>query len=298
MLEIAERNRLPLISLTESGRRRSAAAGGHLRARRGASFTGSDPAVGGRDSDDLRWCSDRSTAGGAYMPGMSDYTVLVQNQAAGLPRGPAAGEDGDRRGHRRRGAWAGPTMHARVSGLADYLAARRARRDPHRPRDRRRTCRCGARPVQGPTQVQSTSPCYDPEDLLALGADGPAACRWRCGRSSARYWTARGCRSSNRSTAPRWSAARGFDPRLPGRGAGQQRHPVLRGGQQGCALHPAGERCAMCRCCSCRTSPASWSARRYERGGIIKDGSKLINAVSNSTVPHVTLDGRRVLRRR
>jgi acetyl-CoA carboxylase carboxyltransferase component len=29
--------------------------------------------------------------------------------------------------------------------------------------------------------------------------------------------------------------------------------------------------------------------RRYEEGGIIKDGAKLINAVSNSTVPHVTL---------
>ena len=28
---------------------------------------------------------------------------------------------------------------------------------------------------------------------------------------------------------------------------------------------------------------------RYERGGIIKDGAKLINAVSNSGVPHVTL---------
>jgi acetyl-CoA carboxylase carboxyltransferase component len=28
---------------------------------------------------------------------------------------------------------------------------------------------------------------------------------------------------------------------------------------------------------------------RYEKGGIIKDGAKLINAVSNSTVPHITL---------
>jgi acetyl-CoA carboxylase carboxyltransferase component len=27
----------------------------------------------------------------------------------------------------------------------------------------------------------------------------------------------------------------------------------------------------------------------YERGGIVKDGAKMINAVSNSTVPHVTL---------
>jgi acetyl-CoA carboxylase carboxyltransferase component len=29
--------------------------------------------------------------------------------------------------------------------------------------------------------------------------------------------------------------------------------------------------------------------RAYERGGIIKDGAKLINAVSNSAVPHVTV---------
>jgi len=29
--------------------------------------------------------------------------------------------------------------------------------------------------------------------------------------------------------------------------------------------------------------------KRYEEGGIIKNGAKLINAVSNSTVPHLTL---------
>jgi acetyl-CoA carboxylase carboxyltransferase component len=28
---------------------------------------------------------------------------------------------------------------------------------------------------------------------------------------------------------------------------------------------------------------------RYEQGGIIKDGAKLINTVANSTVPHITL---------
>ena len=37
---------------------------------------------------------------------------------------------------------------------------------------------------------------------------------------------------------------------------------------------------------------------RYEQGGIIKDGAKLINAVSNSTVPAPHADGRGVLRRR
>jgi acetyl-CoA carboxylase carboxyltransferase component len=28
----------------------------------------------------------------------------------------------------------------------------------------------------------------------------------------------------------------------------------------------------------------------YEQGGIIKDGAKMINAVTNSTVPHVTIN--------
>jgi acetyl-CoA carboxylase carboxyltransferase component len=28
---------------------------------------------------------------------------------------------------------------------------------------------------------------------------------------------------------------------------------------------------------------------RYEQGGIIKDGAKMINAVANSTVPHLTI---------
>ena len=38
--------------------------------------------------------------------------------------------------------------------------------------------------------------------------------------------------------------------------------------------------------------------KQYEQGGIIKHGAKMINAVSNSTVPHIIADDRRVLRRR
>jgi hypothetical protein len=43
------------------------------------------------------------------------------------------------------------------------------------------------------------------------------------------------------------------------------------------------------RCSSCRTSPASWSGSRAERGGIIKDGAKMVNAVANSVVPKITV---------
>src|SRR5687767_7267323 len=62
-----------------------------------------------------------STAGGAYIPGMSDYTVMVQRQAQVYLAGPplvkmATGEDTD---HEDLG---GAEMHARISGVADYLA--------------------------------------------------------------------------------------------------------------------------------------------------------------------------------
>ena len=40
---------------------------------------------------------------------------------------------------------------------------------------------------------------------------------------------------------------------------------------------------------SCRTPPATWSGKTYEQGGIIKDGAKMINAVANCGVPHLTV---------
>ena len=63
-----------------------------------------------------------STAGGAYVPGMSDYTVMVKGQAKVFLGGPplvkmATGEESDDE------SLGGASMHARISGLADYLAA-------------------------------------------------------------------------------------------------------------------------------------------------------------------------------
>ena len=101
-LEIAARNRLPVVSLVES-------AGADLP-RQADIFV-----PGGRAFRDLTRLSaagiptvalvfGSSTAGGAYVPGMSEYTVFVEDAAAVLPRRAAAGEDGDRRGHGRRDA--------------------------------------------------------------------------------------------------------------------------------------------------------------------------------------------------
>src|SRR5215470_15554323 len=62
-----------------------------------------------------------STAGGAYLPGMSDYVIMVRNQAQVFLGGPplvrmATGEVVDEE------SLGGAEMHSRVSGLSDYLA--------------------------------------------------------------------------------------------------------------------------------------------------------------------------------
>ena len=41
--------------------------------------------------------------------------------------------------------------------------------------------------------------------------------------------------------------------------------------------------------CSCRTCPASWSARRSRQAGIIRHGAKMLYAVANATVPKITV---------
>ena len=62
-----------------------------------------------------------STAGGAYLPGMSDYVVMVKNQAHVFLGGPplvkmATGEIVDEE------SLGGAEMHSKISGLSDYLA--------------------------------------------------------------------------------------------------------------------------------------------------------------------------------
>eukprot|EP01130_Rhizamoeba_saxonica_P016190 TRINITY_DN7438_c0_g1_i1.p1 TRINITY_DN7438_c0_g1~~TRINITY_DN7438_c0_g1_i1.p1 ORF type:complete len:532 (-),score=121.90 TRINITY_DN7438_c0_g1_i1:22-1617(-) len=62
-----------------------------------------------------------STAGGAYTPGMSDYVIMVKNQARVFLAGPplvkmATGEETDAE------TLGGAEMHSRISGVSDYLA--------------------------------------------------------------------------------------------------------------------------------------------------------------------------------
>ncbi|WP_420882465.1 carboxyl transferase domain-containing protein, partial [Streptomyces barkulensis] len=117
--EIARANRLPLISLVESG-------GADLPSQKEIFIPG------GALFRDLTRLSEagiptiavvfgNSTAGGAYVPGMSDHVIMVDRGAKVFLGGPplvrmATGEEADDE------ELGGAGMHARVSGLADHFA--------------------------------------------------------------------------------------------------------------------------------------------------------------------------------
>ncbi len=197
-MEIARVNRLPLINLTES-------AGADLTRQSeifvpgGAAFKNlTQLSAAGIPTVALVFGS--STAGGAYVPGMSDYTVLQAGAARVYLGGPplvkmATDEDADEE------ELGGAAMHARVSGLADYLGA-----------DEPDTIRIGRDIVGhlrwrklGPIPVEAAPSC-PPTTRTSSWASSRRTCgsRSRYARSSPGWSTAAASRSSSRSTDRPW----------------------------------------------------------------------------------------------
>ncbi len=69
----------------------------------------------------------------------------------------------------------------------------------------------------------------------------------------------------------------------------QQRRAVLGFLAEGRPFHRAVRPAQRTDRCSCRTSPASWSARTPSATGIAKNSAKLVYAVSNARVPRYTV---------
>ena len=117
--EIARENKLPLIGLVESG-------GANLMYQAdifvegGKSFA-NQARMSAMGIPQIAVVHGSSTAGGAYLPGLSDYVVLVKGRSSIYLAGPplvkaAIGEDATDED------LGGAEMHASVTGLGEYLA--------------------------------------------------------------------------------------------------------------------------------------------------------------------------------
>ncbi len=280
-MEIARVNRLPLVSLTESG-------GADLTKQvdvfnpGGASFRNlTRLSAAGIPTVTLVFGS--STAGGAYVPGMSDYVVLQKEAARVYLGGPplvkmAIDEDADDE------TLGGAEMHARKSGLADYLAidepdALRIGRDIIGHLNWRKA---------GPGPSQSARPPrHDPEELLGIASADirvPFEAREVLARvlDGSEFDEFKPLYGTTLVTG--WGHVNGY--------------PVGILANNGILFSEEAHKGAQfIQLCNRMDVPILFLQNitgfmvgtRYEQGGIIKDGAKLINAVSNCGVPMITL---------
>lgn len=280
-MDIAAENRLPLVSLTES-------AGADLPQQAeifvpgGASFKKlTQLSAAGIPTVTMVFGS--STAGGAYVPGMSDYVVLQKEAAKVYLGGPplvkmAIDEDADEE------ELGGAEMHARVSGLGDYLAA-----------DEPDALRIGREIVghlrwrkQGPGPDRAAvAPRFDTDELLGIASADvrvPFDVHDVLARvlDDSAFEEFKPLYGSTLVTG--WGHISGY--------------PVGVLGNNGILFSEESQKGAQfIQLCNRMDVPIVFVQNitgfmvgtRYEQGGIIKDGAKLINAVSNSTVPHLTL---------
>ncbi len=117
--EIAAENRLPVITLAESG-------GANLNYAseifvEGARAFANQARLSALGVPQVTIVHGNATAGGAYQPGLSDYVVMVRNRAKLFLAGPplvkaATGEDATDE------ELGGAEMHTSVAGTAEYLA--------------------------------------------------------------------------------------------------------------------------------------------------------------------------------
>jgi len=127
-----------------------------------------------------------STAGGAYMPGLSDYVIAVKNNGRAFLAGPpllkaATGEIATEE------ELGGAEMHATISGLAEYLAendgqaVQMCRELLHRLQWNKDCARPDRRsyrePLYDPDEIAGVIPCdyrmpYDMRELVARVVDG------------------------------------------------------------------------------------------------------------------------------
>ena len=224
-----------------------------------------------------------STAGGAYQPGMSDYNIFIKDQSKVFLAGPplvkmATGEESDDE------TLGGAKMHSETSGLSDYLAEDEM--------DALRICReivshlnwekKGLGPIK-----ESKSPKYDQDDLLGLISEdlkSPVDIREIISRVTDGSQFEEFKPLYGQTMICGWACIHGYQVGVLGNNG-----PIY----PECAEKAA----SFIQLCNKRDIPLIFLqnvtgflvGKDFERQAIIKKGSQMINAVSNSTVPHITI---------
>ncbi len=279
--EIALENRLPFVQLVES-------AGANLLAYRvedfirGGSLFRNLARLSAAGLPVITVTHGSSTAGGAYQTGLSDYIVMVRGRTRAFLAGPpllkaATGEIASEE------ELGGAEMHTGVSGLGDYLAED----DRHAIGIARDILAKIDWDLAADAPRDFAEPALDPEEMLGVMPPDyrtPVDMREVIGRIvdgsdfaefKARYGSATLCGTG---------AIHGWPIGI-----------ITNNGP----IDPAGATKAthfIQLCCQAGTpilylnnTTGFLVGRRYEEGGMIKHGSKMIQAVTNATVPQFTV---------
>lgn len=224
-----------------------------------------------------------ATAGGAYVPGMSDFSIFQKNKAKVFLAGPplvkmatnevATDEE-----------LGGAEMHSRVSGVTDYLAEDEL--DGIRIARELMAIIEVSKPhfiPEGPIEA----PKYDAEEILGVVPPDPKIpfdCRELIARvvDGSRFSEFKPEYGNTMITG--WAKINGY--------------PVGIVGNNGVIFSESANKAAQFIQLSnknnipllfLQNTTGYMVGKAYEEGGIIKNGAKLINAVSNSEVPSITL---------
>jgi geranyl-CoA carboxylase beta subunit len=281
--EIALEQKLPFVHLVESG-------GGDLINYTVEAFLGGGALFGNLAKLSkagipvISILHGSSTAGGAYMPGLSDYVIAVKNNGKAFLAGPpllkaATGEIAT------EDELGGAEMHATVSGLAEYLAendgeAVQMCRELVQRLHWNKSCATPKRgnyasPLYNPDELAGVIPCdyrvpYDVRELVARIVDGSDFMDFK-----PRYGASTVCIQAEIFGLP--CGILGNNGPIDPEGATKATQFLQLCDQSDIPM------------LFLQNTTGYIVGTRSERAGMIKHGSKMIQAVTNLEVPRITL---------
>jgi acetyl-CoA carboxylase carboxyltransferase component len=223
------------------------------------------------------------TAGGAYIPAMSDQSIIVQKSGTIFLGGPplvkaATGEDVTAE------ELGGADVHTRISGVADHLA----NNDEHAIEIVRDIISClGARKT-APVKLRAPrEPIYDPNELYGVLPAEPK-----------KFYDVREVIARTVDGSELIEFKKNYGTTLVTGFAHINGIPVGILGNNGVLFSDAALKAAhFIELCCQENTPLLFLqnitgfivGKKYEHGGIAKDGAKMVHAVANANVPKLTV---------